>query len=125
MSKGVYTVEKIVGDKGVSVNLTIHDKGFYTKQGWTTSQDNYLWKDVSELSVEGPDALQKRITSEHNWPRGTAEHPHHQNCFKIWGKYTIPTSELLQDERERKTNPTISTISLAAAARCRDTMSSM
>jgi hypothetical protein len=63
MSKGVYTVEKMVGDKGVSVNLTIHDKGFYTKQGWTTSQDNYLWKDVTELSVEGPDALQKRITA--------------------------------------------------------------
>jgi hypothetical protein len=63
MSKGVYTVEKMVGDKSVSINLTIHDKGFYTKQGWTTSQDNYLWKDVSELSVEGPDALQKRITA--------------------------------------------------------------
>ena len=63
MSKGVYTVEKMMGDKSVSINLTIHDKGFYTKQGWTTSQDNYLWKDVSELSVEGPDALQKRITA--------------------------------------------------------------
>ena len=63
MSKGVYTVEKMVGDKSVSINLTIYDKGFYTKQGWTTSPDQYLWKDVSELSVEGPDALQKRITA--------------------------------------------------------------
>lgn len=61
MSKGVYTVEKMVGDKSVSINLTIHDKGFYTKQGWTTSQDNYLWKDVSEYQLKVPMHYKKEL----------------------------------------------------------------
>jgi len=62
MGKSVIKAEKIRGDAEDSIVLALTDSGFEIAEGWG-SKIFYPWADVSELSVEGPDAIQKRITA--------------------------------------------------------------
>jgi len=62
MSKSVLKAEKIRGDSEDSIVITLTDSGFEIAEGWG-SKIFYSWNDVSELSVEGPDTIQKRITA--------------------------------------------------------------
>ena len=62
MSKSVLKAEKIRGDAEDSIVIALTDSGFEIAEGWG-SKIFYPWEDVSELSVEGPDTIQKRITA--------------------------------------------------------------
>jgi len=62
MSKSVIKAEKIRGDAEDSIVLALTDSGFEIAEGWG-SKIFYPWADVLELSIEGPDAVQKRITA--------------------------------------------------------------
>jgi hypothetical protein len=54
--------EKIYGDKTNSVVIYISNSGLEFKYGMLSS-DKILWEQISEIEVEGADAIQKRITA--------------------------------------------------------------
>jgi hypothetical protein len=62
MAKSIHTAEQILGEKSIPLNVSLSNDGITTKQGWK-GETVYLWDKISELEVEGPDAIQKRITA--------------------------------------------------------------
>jgi hypothetical protein len=62
MAKHVHTAEQVVGDKSIPLAISISESGIATKQGWK-GEVIYTWDEISELEVEGPDSIQKRITA--------------------------------------------------------------
>jgi hypothetical protein len=62
MAKNVHTAEQVVGEKSIPLAISISENGIATKQGWK-GEVIYPWNEISELEVEGPDSIQKRITA--------------------------------------------------------------
>ena len=62
MAKSVMKAERVRGDKTSPVVITLSGSGLEISEGWK-SQNSYAWSEISELEVEGPDAIQKRITA--------------------------------------------------------------
>ena len=62
MAKNIHSAEQILGEKSIPLNVSLSDDGITTRQGWK-SEVVYPWVNISELEVEGPDAIQKRITA--------------------------------------------------------------
>ncbi len=62
MAKNIHTAEQVVGEKSIPLAISISENGIATKQGWK-GEVIYSWSEISELEVEGPDSIQKRITA--------------------------------------------------------------
>jgi len=62
MANSVMKAERVRGDKSSPVVISLSGTGIEISEGWK-AQNSYAWSDISELEVEGPDAIQKRITA--------------------------------------------------------------
>lgn len=62
MAKNIHTAEQVVGEKSIPLAISLSENGIATKQGWK-GEVIYPWSEISELEVEGPDSIQKRITA--------------------------------------------------------------
>lgn len=54
--------ERIRGDKVSPALVSLSHTGIEIMESWK-AQNSYSWAEISELEVEGPDAIQKRITA--------------------------------------------------------------
>ena len=97
--------EKIHGDAENSIVIALTDSGFEIAEGWG-SKIFYPWADVSELSVEGPDAIQKRITASRLLLTGVFAFAFKKKTGEAFAfidfKYSNDPMEKLSDLFERK-----------------------
>jgi len=62
MAKSSLKAERIRGDNVSGALVTLSVSGIEIAESWKAF-NTYSWDEVSELEIEGPDAIQKRITA--------------------------------------------------------------
>ena len=56
------TAVQVLSDREISMSVSLSDSGILANQGFR-GEDIYAWSEILEVEIEGPDALQKRITA--------------------------------------------------------------
>jgi len=62
MSNNIFGAEQVLSDRNVRLSVSLNDAGILANTGFR-GETTYPWSEISEIEIEGPDALQKRITA--------------------------------------------------------------
>lgn len=62
MAGNSITAEQVFSSKNVGTTVSLSDSGILANRG-LRGEDYYSWSEILGIEIEGPDALQKRITA--------------------------------------------------------------